>query len=57
LKHHLVGAQMDVGACKDVTEGVKKEMSEIVVGLQICWSNVDGKEEKTNLNLEVLVSK
>ena len=34
LKHHLAGTQKDVGACKDVTNEVKKEIWKIVVGLQ-----------------------
>jgi len=34
LKHHLAGTQKDVGACKDAPDEVKKEMWEIVVGLQ-----------------------
>ncbi|XP_068498554.1 uncharacterized protein [Phaseolus vulgaris] len=34
LKHHLADTQKDVGACKDAPDEVKKEMWEIVVGLQ-----------------------
>ena len=34
MKHHLAGTQKDVGACKDAPNEVKKEMWEIVVGLQ-----------------------
>lgn len=34
LKHHLAGTQKDVGACRAVPEEVKKEIWEIVVGLQ-----------------------
>ena len=34
MKHHLADTQKDVGACKDAPDEVKKEMWEIVVGLQ-----------------------
>ena len=34
MKHQLAGTQKDVGACKDAPDEVKKEMWEIVVGLQ-----------------------
>jgi len=34
LKHHLASTQKDVGACEDAPDEVKKEMWEIVVGLQ-----------------------
>jgi len=33
LKHHLAGTQKDVVACKSVTDEVKREMFEVVVGL------------------------
>jgi len=46
LKHHLAGTQKDVGACKDVTDEVKKEMLEIVVGLQ------QNLNKKSRLNME-----
>jgi len=34
LKNHMTGTQKDVGARKDAYDKVKKEMREIVVGLQ-----------------------
>ena len=34
LKHHLAGTQKEVVACKSVTDEVKGEMFEVVVGLQ-----------------------
>jgi len=46
MKHHLIGTQKDVGACKDVTDEVKKEMWEIVVGLQ------QNLNKKSRLNME-----
>nr|KYP57982.1 hypothetical protein KK1_004270 [Cajanus cajan] len=48
LKHHLAGTQKVVGACKLVTDEVKKEMWEIVVGLQqnlIKKSSLNKEEE------------
>jgi len=46
LKHHLAGTQKNVGACKDVPEEVKKEMREIVVGLQ------QKLNKKSSLNMD-----
>ncbi|RYR39494.1 hypothetical protein Ahy_A09g045050 [Arachis hypogaea] len=35
LKHHLVGTQKDVGACTTVSDEVKKQMWDVVSGLQV----------------------
>ncbi|KAI9091624.1 hypothetical protein K1719_028067 [Acacia pycnantha] len=35
LKHHLAGTQKDVRACRAMPEEVKKEMLNIVAGLQV----------------------
>ncbi|XLR35127.1 hypothetical protein S83_063027, partial [Arachis hypogaea] len=35
LKHHLAGTQKDVGACTTVSDEVKKQMWDVVSGLQV----------------------
>ncbi|KAK8926167.1 hypothetical protein KSP39_PZI018649 [Platanthera zijinensis] len=48
LKHHLAGTKKDVGACRAVPAEVKKEMREIVVGLQekLVKKTIPNMEEK-----------
>ena len=49
LKHHLAGTQKDVGPCLAVSEAVKNEMWNIVVGLQ---QNLVKKVEERGPNSE-----
>ncbi|XLR27849.1 hypothetical protein HN51_041158, partial [Arachis hypogaea] len=35
LKHHLAGTQKDIGACTAVSDEVKKQMWDVVSGLQV----------------------